>query len=39
LLPRLTDRLQLLENQLDELEREENVRLRWAAGTRDGGRA
>jgi V/A-type H+-transporting ATPase subunit D len=38
LLPRLTGRLRQLEAQLDELEREENVRLRWAAGTRDGGR-
>lgn len=38
LLPRLEGRLHQLAGQLDELEREENVRLRWAAGTRRAGR-
>lgn len=31
-IPRLVERLRRLEAQLDELEREENVRLRWVAG-------
>jgi vacuolar-type H+-ATPase subunit D/Vma8 len=38
LLPRLDAQLHRLETQLDELEREENVRLRWAAGARGTGR-
>jgi vacuolar-type H+-ATPase subunit D/Vma8 len=37
--PRLSGRLRRLTMQLDELEREENVRMRWAAGARDVGRA
>ncbi|NIR58560.1 MAG: hypothetical protein GWO02_03100, partial [Gammaproteobacteria bacterium] len=36
--PRLEEGLRTLETQLDELDREENVRLRWAATRlKDGG--
>lgn len=38
-LPRLEDQLRRLTMQLDELEREEHLRLRWAAGARRDGRA
>lgn len=38
LLPRLEGQLRRLTMQLDELDREENVRLRWAAGREDAGR-
>lgn len=36
--PRLEEELRMLEVRLDELDREENVRLRWAAARlKDGG--